>query len=218
MVDNKENKTDKNNHKNFNKDLLKEEVTNDDSLKDELSNGDKEKIDNENQESIDDKDRDLLSEVSDLKDQLLRSMAEVENIRKRSKKELEDTNKYAITGFARDILSISDNLRRALESIDNNDDTEKSESFKNLIEGVELTERELISVLNRYGINKVDPIGERFDVKFHQAMFEEETSEHDSGTVIQVMQFGYVIQDRLLRPAMVGVAKKPKDNDTNGEN
>ena len=208
MINNTENKNDKSDENN----------SNDDSQKEELNIDDEKNIDGINQDLTDEKSDDLLKEISDLKDQLLRSMAEVENIRKRSKKELEDTNKYAITGFARDILSISDNLRRALESIDNEDNTEKSEPFKNLIEGVELTERELLSVFNRYGIDKINPIGERFDVKFHQAMFEEETSESEPGTVIQVMQSGYVIQDRLLRPAMVGVAKKPKENDPNSEN
>ncbi|MBL42963.1 MAG: nucleotide exchange factor GrpE [Rhodospirillaceae bacterium] len=215
MVKNKDNKIEKSNS---NDDLQKEESNNNELQQDELTEKNLEDIDKEKQASNDEKDSDLINEVSDLKDQLLRSMAEVENIRKRSKKELEDTNKYAITGFAREILSISDNLRRALESISKDDDEEKSESFKNLIKGVELTERELISVLNRYGINEVKPMGERFDVKFHQAMFEEETSDHDPGTVIQVLQSGYVIQDRLLRPAMVGVAKKPIDNDTKSEN
>ncbi|MAR79403.1 MAG: nucleotide exchange factor GrpE [Rhodospirillaceae bacterium] len=195
-----------------------EKEKNEDHLPIDADNIDKSEIDKDHVESSEDQKDELLKEISDLKDQLLRSMAEVENIRKRSRKELEDTNKYAITGFARDILSISDNLRRALESIDNDEGKDKSESFKNLIEGVELTERELLSVFNRYGISQINPIGERFDVKFHQAMYEEETNDKEAGTIIQVMQSGYVIQDRLLRPAMVGVAKKPKEDDTNNEN
>ena len=204
MINSKDNKND----------VKEDNEKQNDPLTEVVDNEDKSEVDKDNFEL----NEELLKEISDLKDQLLRSMAEVENIRKRSKKELEDTNKYAITGFARDILSISDNLRRALESINNEDSKDKSESFNNLREGVELTERELLSVLNRHGINQINPMGERFDVKFHQAMFEEETNDKEAGTVIQVMQSGYVIQDRLLRAAMVGVAKKPKEDDTNNEN
>mgnify|MGYP001318034979 CR=1 FL=1 len=187
-------------------DYQKEDLINQEGIEKEIDS----ESDLEDQSDIDN----LHKEILNLKDQLLRSMAENENIRRRSKKELEDTNKYAITNFSRDILSISDNLRRALESADMDDEIEKSESFINLKEGVELTERELLSVLSRYGIKKIEPMDERFDAKFHQAMFEEETIEKEPGTIIQVMQAGYTIGERLLRPAMVGIAKKPKIDKT----
>ena len=158
----------------------------------------------ESEEADDEKD----NQTSDLRDQLLRSMAENENIRRRSKKELEDTSRYAIAGFARDLLSVADNLRRALDSteVEQND---SSAAFKALLEGVELTEKEFLSMLTRYGIHKITPKGERFDAKFHQAMFEVESTSEEPGSIVEVIQPGYVIGDRLLRPAMVGVAKKP---------
>lgn len=147
----------------------------------------------------------LREEISHLKDQWLRAVAESENIRRRAQKDREDALKYAATNFARDLLSVRDNLRRALESCPQDDSL--PDSIKALIEGVDMTERELLNVFERHGIKKIDPIHEKFDPNFHQAMFEIENSEVESGTILQVLQQGYTIHDRLLRPALVAVAK-----------
>lgn len=146
----------------------------------------------------------LTEEVANLKDQVLRARAETENVRRRADRDRADASAYAVTGFARDMLSVSDNMRRALDSMpDDVDDTMKA-----FVEGVEMTERELLKTMEKYGIEKVEPeVGEKFDHKFHQAMFEVPTAEHAPGSVMQVVAPGYVIKDRLLRPAMVGVAK-----------
>ena len=144
-------------------------------------------------------------EINDLRDKLMRAIAETENVRRRSEKERSDAANYAVTGFAKDMLAIGDNLSRALEAIPA--DADLPDSIKNLIEGVKMTDRELHNVFERHGINKIDPKGEAFDHNHHQAMFETETDEHPHGTVLQVMQTGYKIKDRLLRPAMVGVSK-----------
>lgn len=148
----------------------------------------------------------LQQEIATLKDKLLRALAEAENIRRRSEREREDTSRYAITKFARDLLSMSDNLARALAAVPA-DISALPEPVKNFIEGVKLTERELLNTFERYGIKKIIPHGEKFDHNLHQAMFELATAEHEPGTVIEVLQAGYILQDRLLRPALVGVAK-----------
>lgn len=146
------------------------------------------------------------NEIALMKDQLLRAMAEAENVRRRAARDKEDALKYSVSNFARDILAVSDNLRRAIEAIP---DKEISESIKAFVEGVEMTERELHNIMEKYGIKKIMPeIGEKFDAAFHQAMFEVPTAEHEPGKVMNVMQPGYKIHDRLLRPAMVGVSKK----------
>jgi len=144
------------------------------------------------------------AEINDLRDKLLRAVAEAENVRRRAEKEKADAANYAVTSFARDMLAIGDNLHRALESIPEN--VELPENIKNLIEGVRMTDRELHNIFERHGIHKIDPKGEAFDHNHHQAMYESETNDPD-GTVIQVMQVGYKIKNRLLRPAMVGVSK-----------
>lgn len=143
-------------------------------------------------------------EINDLRDKLLRAVAETENVRRRSEKEKSDAANYAVTKFARDILAVGDNLSRAMEAMP--EDTEIPEDIRNMIEGVKMTERELHNIFERHGIQKIDPKGEKFDHNLHQAMFEAPTDDPD-GTVIQVMQVGYRIKDRLLRPAMVGVSK-----------
>ncbi len=150
-------------------------------------------------------------QIAQLKDQLLRALAEVENTRRRAQRELEDARKYAVANFARDVLTVADNLKRALDAVPEN--AEASEDLKALSEGVGLTERELLSMMERHGIKKVDPMGQKFDPNLHQAMFEADTPGADPGTVIEVAQAGYVIGERLLRPAMVGVAKKPPKAD-----
>ncbi len=147
----------------------------------------------------------LAGEVAELKDRLLRAMAETENVRRRAARDREDASKYAITGFARDLLPVIDNLRRALESVPA--EARKEEPIAGLVAGVEMTERELLGALERHGIRRIDPMGEKFDHNLHQAIFEVDDPEVPAGTIVKVAQPGYVIADRLLRPAMVGVAK-----------
>ena len=147
----------------------------------------------------------LEAELADAKDRLLRALAETENVRRRAQREREDTQKYAISNFARDLLSPVDNLRRALESVPESEI--KDQRARSLLEGVAATERELLATFERHGLKRIDPMGERFDHNFHQAIFEAERPGAAPGTVIEVLQPGYVLHDRLLRPAMVGVAK-----------
>jgi molecular chaperone GrpE len=147
----------------------------------------------------------LEAELAEQKDRLLRALAETENVRRRAQREREDASKYAVTGFAKDLLSAADNLRRALESLPEGE--VRDERTRGLLDGVAATERELLSVFERYGIRRIDPQGEPFDHNFHQAIFEAERPDQPSGTVVEVLQPGYVLHDRLLRPAMVGVAK-----------
>ena len=148
----------------------------------------------------------LEEQVSELKDQLLRSVAELDNYRKRAEREKEQLRKFGIANFAKDLLSAVDNLRRAVES-GPSDLEGADESVKNLIVGVEMTEKELLNALEKNGVRKIDPTGEKFDYNFHQAMFEVETDKEEPGTVMQVLQPGYAIEDRVLRAAMVGVSK-----------
>src|SRR6266568_4460811 len=145
------------------------------------------------------------AQAAEFKDKALRAMAEVENIRRRAQREREDAVKYAATNIARDLLSTADNLRRALASVD--EAQIKDEATRNLLTGVAATERELLAAFEKNGIRRLDPKGERFDHNFHQAIFEVENTGKPSGTVVEVLQPGYVLHDRLLRAAMVGVAK-----------
>ena len=148
----------------------------------------------------------LEAELAEQKDRLLRALAETENVRRRAQREREDASKYAVTGFAKELLSAADNLRRALDSLPEAD--VKDELMRSLLAGVAATERELLGVFERHGIRRIDPIGERFDHNLHQAIFEAERPDQPSGTIVEVLQPGYVLHDRLLRPAMVGVAKE----------
>lgn len=148
----------------------------------------------------------LEAEKTDLKDRLMRSLAEMENLRRRTEREIKDARTYAITGFARDMLNVADNIHRALDSARKAENAD-SPGVKALIEGVELTERDLLATLGRHGVKLLTPEGQKFDPNFHQAMFEVPTDEVPGGTVVQVVQKGYAIGDRVLRPAMVGVAK-----------
>lgn len=145
-------------------------------------------------------------EAADLKDKLLRALADMENLRRRSQKDREDALKYSAANFARDMLSVADNLRRAIESIPEEGDPDGA-ALVGFIEGIALTEKELLSTLERHGIRKIEPMGEKFDPQFHEAMFEIPTEDAENGTVLQVVEVGYVIHDRLLRPAKVGIAK-----------
>ena len=150
----------------------------------------------------------LRAEAVELRGDLLRALAETENVRRRAQREREDVGKYAISNFARDLLPVIDNLRRAIDSVP--EAARADEALAGTLEGIDITEREFLAVVERHGIRRIDPKGERFDHNFHQAMFEVETTEFPTGTVVEVMQPGYAIADRLLRPAMVGVAKAPK--------
>ncbi|MDP6351431.1 MAG: nucleotide exchange factor GrpE [Alphaproteobacteria bacterium] len=149
----------------------------------------------------------LAGEVATLKDQLLRALAEVENLRRRSARELEEANKFSIANFARDMTGVADNLERALASLPR-ESLEGNEPALQLCEGVEMTRRELAQAFERQSIERIDPLGEAFDHNLHQAMFEVPDSGEPPGTVVQVIQHGYRIHDRLLRPAMVGLAGK----------
>jgi molecular chaperone GrpE len=146
------------------------------------------------------------AEIAELKDKLLRAVAETENVRRRGQRDQDDARKFAVTDFARDILSVADNLYRAVSAVPAEVRAENTE-VANLLEGVELTARELNGTMERHGIKLVNPMGEKLDPNQHQAVMQIEDPEAVVGTVIQVMQVGYVLNGRLLRPAMVGVAK-----------
>jgi molecular chaperone GrpE len=153
----------------------------------------------------------LAREASENKDKLLRSLAEMENMRRRTDRQVADAREYGITAFARDVLAVADNMNRALSAIDPQLRETADPALKSLLEGVELTERELLKVLEKHGIKKFEPAGEKFDPNLHQAMYEVPDPSLPNGTVAQVVQAGYMIGDRVLRPALVGVAKaRPK--------
>jgi molecular chaperone GrpE len=147
----------------------------------------------------------LEAELAEGQDKLLRALAETENVRRRAQRERQDAEKYAVSGFARELLSVADNLRRALDSLPEKE--AKDDRTKNLLAGVEATERELLAAFERNGLKRIEAMGERFDHNFHQAVFEAENTGRPAGTIVEVLQPGYVLHDRLLRPAMVGVAK-----------
>jgi molecular chaperone GrpE len=152
----------------------------------------------------------LEARAKELNDKLLRAMAEMENVRRRAEREVQDARAYAVTGFARELLSVSDNFQRALKALPG--EAREKDEFKPFIEGIELTGRELSNIFERHGIKIIKPKRKAFDHNLHQAMFEVETSEFPPGTVMEVIQEGYTIRDRLLRPAMVGVARAPKED------
>ena len=157
----------------------------------------------------------LQEELAKQKDQLLRAIAETENVRRRLENQIEERGKYAVSNFAKDMLSVADNLRRALDALPA-DARETDPAVAKLAEGVDLTERGLLSTLERYGIKRIEAIGQRFDPHLHQAMMEMEDPSQPAGTVVLEMQAGYVLQDRLLRAAMVGVSRggpKPQPGD-----
>lgn len=164
----------------------------------------------------------LLSENADMRDRLLRTMAEMENLRRRTEREKSDTARYAISNFARDVLTIGDNLRRTIEHVPA-EAAAQDPALKSFLEGVELTERELLNMLEKYGVTRIEPLGQRFDPNQQQAMYEVPTTEVPEGTVVEVMQAGYTIGDRVLRPALVAVSKggakpAPQKKPENGGN
>ncbi len=153
----------------------------------------------------------LAREASENKDKLLRSLAEIENMRRRTDRQVADAREYGITAFARDVLAVADNMSRALSAIDPQLRQTADAGRKSLLEGVELTERELLNVLEKHGIKRFEPTGEKFDPNLHQAMYEVPDSSLPNGMVAKVVQAGYMIGERVLRPALVGVAKaRPK--------
>jgi molecular chaperone GrpE len=154
----------------------------------------------------------LKEENAQLKDKLLRTLADMENLRKRLEREKAEATLYAASNFARDLLSVADNFSRALAAVTPEQRAAADEMSSNLVAGIEVTERELINVLERHGIRRIDAMGQKFDPNMHQAMFEVPTADHPAGTVVQVMQNGYAIGTRCLRPALVGVAKAPAND------
>lgn len=159
----------------------------------------------------------LMAENEEMKDKALRLAAEMENLRRRTARDVQDARTYAVANFARDMLQVNDNLRRAIEAIPADAVAKGDAGFKTLVEGVEMTERAMQSALERHGVKKLNPEGEKFDPNFHQAMFEVENPAVPANTVVNVVQSGYSIGDRVLRPAMVGVSKGgPKAGAANG--
>ncbi len=149
----------------------------------------------------------LAREAAESRDKMLRTLAEMENLRKRTSREVADARTYGITGFARDVLDIADNLQRALDAVPADTRAAADPGLKALIEGVELTERSLLNALEKNGVKKFDPSGEKFDPNFQQAMYEVPDPSVPAGTVAQVVQAGYMIGERVLRPALVSVSK-----------
>ena len=161
-------------------------------------------------------------ELAEAKDRLLRTLADMDNMRKRTEREVADARVYGISTFARDILGVADNMHRAMQALDDELRAKADDATKALLEGVELTERELLNVLEKHGVKKIEPLNQKFDPNRHQAMFEVEDASVPSGTVVQVMQAGYLIGERVLRPALVAVSKggaraaPPSANDNPG--
>jgi molecular chaperone GrpE len=149
----------------------------------------------------------LTKEAAESRDKMLRTLAEMENLRKRTSREVADARTYGIANFARDVLDIADNLQRALDAVPADTRAAADPGLKALIEGVELTERSLLNTLEKNGVKKFDPSGEKFDPNFQQAMYEVPDSSVPAGTVVQVVQAGYTIGERVLRPALVAVSK-----------
>lgn len=149
----------------------------------------------------------LAAAVDELRDKFLRAVAEADNVRKRAERDVADARAYGIAGFARDVLTVADNLARALDAIGPEARTAADGTLKALLDGVELTRREMQHVLHKHGVRELDPKGEKFDPNFHQAMYEVPDPEVPTGTVVQVVQTGYAIGERVLRPALVAVAK-----------
>ena len=163
-------------------------------------------------ESNEDSDLNLEKQIVDLKDQLMRSLADGENLRKRTIKEVEHAKKYSHITFVRDLVASVDNLQRALESVPD-DKSQLSEPIKNLIIGLDIVEKEIITTFEKHNLQQIYPLGEKFDYNFHQAMFEVPTNDSEAGIVVEVSQKGYLLHDRLVRPAMVGISKKIEDKE-----
>ncbi|GGD64909.1 nucleotide exchange factor GrpE [Croceicoccus mobilis] len=188
---------------------MSDDKTHDEAVENELKGVPEDMIDGENseEESIDEALGKLNAELDEAKQQVLYARADTQNLRRRMEKEVADARAYAATGFARDILSVSDNLARALQAIPA--ELREDEKWKGLVAGIEATGREIEKVFASHGISRIAAMGLPLDPNQHQAMIEMPTDDAEPGTVVQEMQAGYMIKDRLLRPAMVAVAKKP---------
>ena len=165
----------------------------------------------------------LEREHAEMKDRLLRALAEMENLRRRTEREVADSRLYSVTSFARDLLVVADNMRRALEAVTPELRASTQSAAKALVDGVELTERELLKALEKNGVRQFTPLGEKFDPNLHQAMFEVPDATVPAGSVVQVVQPGYMIGDRILRPALVGFSKggpktAPTPNNNDNDN
>ena len=180
----------------------------DDKLDEAHSENNEEDADSEEEDTKETEEDILREEIKTLKEEKIRVLAEMENLRKRFEREKIDSIKYGSVNFARDILSPGDNLERALSAI--NEEEEHPQSIKNLIEGLLMVKKELSTALEKNGIEKIDTLNKKFDPNLHQAMMEIENNDLDEGVVVQEIQTGYMMHDRLLRPAMVGVSKKPQ--------
>ena len=157
----------------------------------------------------------LNEEITSLKDQRLRAIAELENFRKRAEKDQSDALKYGISNFAKEIINIRDNIERAQSSI--SDEAKNNEAIKSVIEGIDLIAQSVVSTFEKIGIKKIESLNEKFDHNLHQAMMEIENEELEPGTIVQELIPGYTLHDRLLRPAMVGVSKKSKKSEDNAD-
>ena len=151
----------------------------------------------------------LNEEIENLKEERLRTLAEMENLRKRFEKDKIDSIRYGNHNLARDMLTLGDNLSRALDAISS--DEQRSESFNNLIDGLNIVQKEFVTILEKHGVKKIESINKKFDHNYHQAMLEVETDEFNEGYVVQEIQSGFTLHDRLLRPSMVSVSKKPEN-------
>ena len=210
-------KKEKNDQQETKEKIEKEEITEnkDENLEESNSTKNDEpqvEVDSTEEENEESEEERLQEEIRTLKEDKIRVLAEMENLRKRFDREKIDSIKYGSVNFARDILSPGDNLERALSAI--NQEEDHPQSIKNLIEGLKMVQKEFSSALEKNGISKINSMNEKFDPNLHQAMMEVERDDLDEGIVVQEIQTGYMMHDRLLRPAMVGVSKKPKQNNT----
>ena len=173
--------------------------------------------DEDNALPIEESNEELQTKNEELKDQLMRTLAESENLRKRTIKDVDQAKKYSHISFVRDLVSSVDNFKRALDSLPE-DKADLPEPIKNLIIGLEIVEKEINSTFEKHNLKQISPLGEKFDYNFHQAMFEVPTNDTDPGIVIEVSQIGYLLYDRLVRPAMVGISKKIEENNQDNDN
>ena len=197
--------TDKNENINNQEEVEKSNSVNNDDSQSIDSTSIDEKNSPNNEEDLDNNESNYQDKIKDLKDQLLRTLAENENLRKRTAKEIEQIKKYGHISLIRDFLNVVDNMERAIQS--SSSENQSQIGVKNLLDGIEIVLKEMKSLLDKNQIKKIEPLHEKFDYNFHQAMFEAPSSEYDEGLILEVVQPGYILHDRLIRPAMVGVSK-----------
>lgn len=193
-----------------------QEAANENSEEKQAASEEQPNIEKAQEESAPTEELDPAEEYEKMRDQWLRAVAETENVRKRAERDQQEMSKFAVSGFARDMVSVLENLIRASESIPK-EERKENQLLNTLAEGVDLTLNELLSIFERHKIKRIDPMGEKFDHNYHQAVAQVETADSPPGTVVQVVQAGYILHDRLLRPAMVAVSKQgemPKQVDT----